>query len=118
MSKDDTIPTIRPFAAILQEHRKGRLHSELGEKLNELVEAVQTLGKGGSLTLKLQIKPSGKGSDMVIVSDDIKVDLPKLESEPGWFFIDSDKNLVRHNPSQPDLPLREVGKAGASGEEG
>lgn len=110
--------TIRPFADFLQDVRKGRLTAELGEKLNELVEAVGAIGKGGSVTLKLSLKPATKGSDMVVVQDDVKLDLPKPDAEAGFFFRDADNNLTRHNPAQPNLPLREVGKAGAAGEEG
>lgn len=110
--------TIRPFPDVLQEHRKGRLVAELGEQLNALVEAVTTIGKGGTLTLKLNVKPATKASDMVLVTDEIKVDLPKPDAEASLFYVDGDANLTRHNPTQPDLPLREVGKAGVAGEEG
>jgi hypothetical protein len=59
--------TVRPFADLRREHRKGDLHAELGERLNELVEAVQTTGKGGALALVINVKPAAKNSAEMVV---------------------------------------------------
>jgi hypothetical protein len=98
----------RPFAEWLHEQRQGLLAVELGEALNELVEAVQLHGKAGALTLVIAIKPAGKGGHTVVVSDDVKVKLPAGERGDSIFFVDGEMNLSRHDPHQQTLPLREV----------
>jgi hypothetical protein len=111
MSEAEEPRHVRPFAEWLQEHRKGNLHIELGEALNELAEAVTLHGKGGELHLVLKLKPAGRADDMVIVADDVRLKLPRPEREEAVFFVDQDSNLSRRNPNQADLPfLREVGE--------
>lgn len=99
---------VRPFADFLVEQRSGRTHTELGEALNELVEAVADTGKSGTLTLTLKVKPAGKAEGMVTIVDDVIVKPPKGERGEAIYFIDANHNLTRHNPAQQTLPLREV----------
>lgn len=100
---------IRPFAEWMHEQREGALAVELAEAMNDLVESVNILAKGGTLTLKISIKPSSRGnSSIVLVTDEITVKKPEPEPEPFVFFVDGNANLSRANPAQPSLPLREV----------
>ncbi len=99
----------KPFAAFLQEQRRGGLHGELTDRLAEVVQAVQEHGKPGSLTLKLSIKPNGDGTTMT-VSDDISCKTPEPERGAAIFFADDDGNLLRHDPRQLEIPVREVPK--------
>lgn len=71
----------KAFAVFLQDLRDGRAHAELSGQLAELLAKVKETGKGGTLTLKLKIKPAGRGSDVdkVVIADAITVDLPKPE---------------------------------------
>lgn len=105
---------VRPFAEWLLEQRRGVLAVELGEKMNELVDAVNTYHKGGSLTLTVKIKPAHRGEGMVLVIDDVTMKLPEAEREEILYFIDKDANLSRANPAQPELPLREVPRPDAT----
>lgn len=104
---------VRPFAEWLQEQRSGQAHIECSDALNELVEAVQATGKQGTVTLTVKVKPAGKGDHgTVLVADTVTVKLPQAERGEAIFFADDDHNLVRHNPAQQQLPLREVPKPG------
>lgn len=114
----------RPFAAFLQDQRKGVLHNDLGEALAELVAAVVETGKKGTLTLKLDVALN-KDGDTLLIADTVSVKEPKHDTKPSIFFADDGGNLTRHNPRQPELPLRKVegGKdndnaAAAAGEAG
>lgn len=99
---------IRPFADWMAEQRNGALHNDLSQSLNDLVDAVNCVGKGGTLTLTVRVNPASKhGEGSVLVSDDVKVKLPQERGE-ALYFVDSDANLTRQNPAQPSLPLREV----------
>ena len=106
---------IRPFNEWLRDQRTGALNVELGEGLNKLVEAVETTGKAGTLTLKLTVKPAGKDTAGAMVVSDL-VTLKSPESHPEFFyFVDEDGNLTRSNPRQlPMTGLLEVPERSAS----
>lgn len=99
---------VRPFADWMVEQRKGALANDMAEGLNELVDAVNSHHKAGTLTLKISVKPAHSGDGMVVVTDDVTVKLPESERVPVIYFVDGDANLSRANPAQPELALREV----------
>ena len=106
---DQTDTTVRPFAAVVQEHRDGALHAELSEALQEVVAEVVTHGKAGSLTLTLNVKPADKGlGSALIIAADIKAKPPQGERPAAIFFPDESGNLFRRDPRQTELPLREA----------
>lgn len=96
---------VRPFAAWLQDHRGGRLHAELTAVLADVTDAVKAHNKAGSVTVKIDLKPQG---NMVVVSDRVTAKLPEGDPDIALYFVDDDGNLVRDDPNQPKLPLREV----------
>ena len=98
----------RPFNDLLREHRNGQTHDELSDALNDLVAAVNEEGKAGTLTFTVSIKPMGK-SDGLEVSADIKVKPPKKTAGVSIFFSTPENNLVRVDPRQATMELREVG---------
>lgn len=108
--------TVRPFADVLVEQRKGLLHAELSDYLNDLVARVRELGKPGSLTVVLKVSPAGE--DVVSVKDEIRVSLPNPDRTASIFYVDSENNLSRRHPNQTELPLHAVRDAAAAGEAG
>jgi hypothetical protein len=108
MPTDTDTQQVRPFAAFLQELNNGESHGELSSALVALVEAVQSAGKSGTLTFTLKVKPAGRGGATVMITDEIKVKSPEPARAETVWFIDDNGNCVRHNPAQPQLPLREV----------
>lgn len=95
------------FLSVLQHHRAGEAMADLGDAMRTVTEAVQLAGKPGSITFKITITPAGaKGA--IIVADDIKTTLPKLDKVTSIFFADDSGNLVRNDPNQRELPLRSV----------
>lgn len=95
------------FLAMMQNHRRGETLSDLGEALREVTEAVKLTGKAGSFSLKVKIRPASKGGAM-IVEDSVTTSLPKTEAEGSIFFADDEGNLLREDPNQKTLPLREI----------
>lgn len=97
----------RPITDTLREIRQGNCLDELSEKMNELVAAVTTLGKKGSLKLTLTLSP-GKGGALFL-SDDIKLSAPEPDTGATIFFPTPENNLTRHDSRQGELPgLRSV----------
>ena len=98
----------RPIYDFLREHRGGKTADELADALQELVAAVVAEGKGGTLTLKISVKPSGKTGGLE-VSDDIKLSPPREVKSASIFFASPENNLVRQDPRQSVMELREIG---------
>lgn len=100
----------KAFAVFLQDLRDGRAHAELSAQLTELLAKVKETGKGGALTLKIKIKPGGRGADVdkVTIVDAITVDLPKPERGEDFFWLTEDNALSRNHPRQQSLELREA----------
>lgn len=91
---------------VLRDHRAGRTHEDLTEGLQALVAAVAETQKGGSITLRLDVKPHGDGATMVTAT--VSAKLPKAQGGGSIFFITPENNLERQDPRQQDLPLRAV----------
>jgi hypothetical protein len=102
---DDTDP--RPFDEFFREHRRGQSMYEASEVLRELVAAVEETGKGGSMTIKLSIKPDKKYGTTVEVRDEITAKLPQPEKGASLFYMDGSHNLVRNDPNQMTIPNQE-----------
>lgn len=102
----------RQFADVLGQIRGGMLHEELTLQTAHLVSTVIEHGKPARLTLTIDIRPNGEGA--VLVSDK----LTAKEAEPARgstvFFATPEGSLVRHDPRQPQLPLREVAEPEAN----
>jgi len=92
----------------LREHRNGVTHDDLSDALQALVAAVTEEGKGGTLTFSVAVKPMGK-SDGLEVSADVKIKPPKPTPGVSIFFASPENNLVRQDPRQQAMELREIG---------
>lgn len=103
---DDDGQRTRPFADLLRELDKGRVHSELSEKLQELIEAVMDVRKPGTIQLTVKVV-AAKGDAMAEVSSTVAVKIPRV-ARTSIFFVTDDANLSRTNPDQPYLPLSGV----------
>lgn len=115
MSKEDTTTTtvtvdvVRPFADWLREQSGGTTHDELGEGLHDLVARVRDTGKKGSVSLTITVEPLKGESDVLIVSDEIKLRLPEHDRKASLFYPDEFGNLSRTDPNQLTFEsLREV----------
>lgn len=96
----------------LREHRNGVTHDDLSDALQDVVAGVLEEGKAGKLTLTISIKPLGK-SDGLEVSADVKSAPPKPTPGVSIFFASPENNLVRQDPRQQTMELREVTPASA-----
>jgi hypothetical protein len=97
----------RAFGDLLREHRNGSTHDELSDAMRDLVAAVVEENKVGKLTLTISIKPMGRGDGLEVAAD-IKVAAPKSRPGVSIFFASPENSLVRQDPRQTALELREV----------
>lgn len=104
---------IRPFADFIAETNRGNTHAALTAGMHDLVEAVRTHGRAGTLTLTVKIAPLAKGDDsQFTVAEEVKVSAPKPDPRPSIYFTDRSGNLTTSDPSAvtfddfSDLPDR------------
>lgn len=99
----------KPFSETLREIRRGELLAELKDKLVDVVQAVTVTGKAGSLTLTINVKPASKGdTHQLFVDAKVKTKEPEPEKSSTLFFAGADGELLRKDPRQHELDLREV----------
>lgn len=97
--KDDPL-----FLDMTRQARKGALAHELGEALRELVKMVEDRNSAGTLTVVFKVRPLGSGQ--VVIDDDYKVKEPKaLTGGQAVWYVDTEHNLRRDDPQQPNLPF-------------
>jgi hypothetical protein len=103
---------------LLGDLEDGRLHTDLTTELKDVVAELEALSlrKGGasvkgSITLKLSITAT---QGVIEVVPDLASKTPKMSRQRSIFWSGKDGALVKSDPNQPDLPLRDVnGAAGA-----
>lgn len=98
----------RPFADVLRDIDKGRVHGELSTRLQELIAAVQDVKKDGTIQLTIKVG-AAKADGMVEVSATVATKVPR-RTKTSIFFVDDEHNLHRDNPRQTVIPgLASVG---------
>lgn len=91
------------FLDVLGELNDGRTIDELEVALREVVADVKTTGKPGAIILTIQIEPTKKRDDVLILGDRIQVKKPEFDRKAAIFFTDDDGALVRHDPRQRQM---------------
>jgi hypothetical protein len=94
----------KAFHQTMLEIRKGGLNEEATEELTKLIDAVESTGKAGKLTLTIAIKPLSKTSGALEVKASVTTTVPKDEDDSEVFFSTPDRNLSRHDERQRELP--------------
>lgn len=77
-----------------------------GGKLSDLITAVVANNKAGSLTLKIDIKPSTAGA--LAVKAEVKITKPKGLPPESLLWATPDGNLMADDPRQTKLELKPV----------
>ncbi|MDJ0922094.1 MAG: hypothetical protein QNI84_13285 [Henriciella sp.] len=86
---------------LIEGYRDGLLLMRLNSAYSELVEACEDQELGGSLTMKVDLKPKGDGVYAVHASVTSKTPQPQLK--PAMFFSDGAGNLARRDARQTDI---------------
>lgn len=95
----------------LREHRNGVTIDDLGDALQTLNEAVATEEKGGSLTITISVSPMSKTSGAYEVKVAHSLSLPKKPAGSSIFYLSPENTLVRDDPRQTKMELRDIGPA-------
>jgi hypothetical protein len=103
-SKDETPTKPGSFAAFLASTRP-KTDVELHEELTKLVAAIEETGKGGTITLVLELKPIDDAVSALKVNDKITVKRPEKNRQGSITYVDVNHTLSRRDPSS--MPLFE-----------
>jgi hypothetical protein len=96
------------FMDLVREHRRGLTHDDLTEQLREVIAGVAVERRTGSLSVNFTFSPRAKGEG-VDVTVAINAKPPKPEAASSVFFITPNNELVREDPRQENLGLRDIG---------
>ena len=96
-------PTYKQVKRFISELKNGATEEELPFSINALVAEVKAVGKGGSVILKLDIKPHETMAGVVFVTDTITINSPKRPRSSSLFFVNDENNLVRNDPKQMNI---------------
>lgn len=94
------------FADVLGHLEGGVAFEEINDSLNEVVHGVITHRKTGEITLTLKIMPNGERAVSVVAA--LKATPPKPPRGTTTFFADQAGNLLRRDPRQMEMPLRDA----------
>lgn len=98
---------IRPITDVLGDLRSGSL-DELTARMPELVQSVLATGKKGTVTIKLDVKPSKTDDYAVELTESVKINEPQPDAAPTLMFAGSNGALTKVDPRSRQLPGMEV----------
>lgn len=91
------------FAATLASIRPGS-DVDLADELRAVIAAVADTNKAGSVTFKIEVKPSpDSGGSMVIINDKITSTIPAHPRKGTLAFITEDGDLSQRDPASTPL---------------
>lgn len=101
-------PPFTPFSDWLTQHAQGDVDVEMTLALAEVVKAVASHGKKGSVTLKVNIDTAGSGGRTVETSCVVEAKAPTADPERSIFWVGDKGSLHRDDPYQQRIPLKRV----------
>lgn len=95
---------VTPFAAFLTRHNFGSEHDDATRLFRELVDAVNSHQRTGTLTIKVKVSPMDEDTTLVTTVD-VSSTPPKASARSQVSFL-KDGNLQSDDPRGTQLPLR------------
>lgn len=101
---------IRPIVDTLRRIGKGVFLDRISAELAHVVREVETHAKPAELHIRIRVSPAARGGALVVEGFSA-LKLAKPPGEDALMWSTPDGNLVDRDPSQGELPLREVNTA-------
>lgn len=102
--------SVRPITDTLRHIGGGVFIDTASDKLAELVAAVDSTGKAGSIDMKIKLKKATRGGAMHITGT-VKLNKPAEEPMEAMLFATPEGNLTADDPRQQKLDLKSVAGA-------
>ena len=97
---------------MLSKHRRGFALDKASTKLRQALLASRDTGAKSTVTMVVTLTPGT--DDQMAIGIQVSAKLPDEKLPSGMFWVDDDGNLRTSDPSQKELPLREVISVGGS----
>lgn len=81
---------------------------ELAARIRQVAEACKAVGKSGSITVKIEVKPEGVGEKRLLLPVTFASSLPKSRTRDTVMYLTDGGEMQRNNPDQPPLSGFEV----------
>lgn len=103
------------FLGTLVVLNRGKTVIDASRELQQVIDAIIATNKKGSITIKLEISPSGwkEGTgraNQVDIDPDITSKVPRHDQGKSIFFVTEDNKLTRDDPEQEALFREEAGE--------
>lgn len=103
MPDEQSPDQVREFTDWIREHARGSLNDEMTAAMADVVLAVSTLEKPGTVTLKIKVEPIGTGDRTVVTSGQVSSSPPQPAPPASVFYPDAHGGLHRDDPQRPSL---------------
>ncbi|MPS27586.1 MAG: hypothetical protein E2576_11135 [Alcaligenaceae bacterium] len=98
---------VRPITDVLRHLRGGQLIDEASELLAKVVQAVDSTGKAGSITIKIKVKKISRSGALELI-DTVDGAIPEAEALTTLMFPTPEGNLLTSDPRQQTLDLKSI----------
>lgn len=95
---------MREVLKLLDELAAGTVADELESALGDVIHAVRTLERKGTIALKLEFEPDDRSPDGIVIRADVNAKPPKPAARPSIFYRTHDGRLSRFDPRQKQIP--------------
>lgn len=109
----------KPFLAALQDALRPEVLADASEQMAALVQAVKDQRKKGSLTLRIDLAPDSRVSDIVMVTARVATSPPKPDPIPKLMWTADGGHLALSDPKQHEIPgIRAVDNSDITDDDG
>lgn len=99
----DLMPPPPPLAELMTRLGKGRLLTDGGEALKELVDAVRNTRTKGALTIKVTASMAPNSETLIEFGYSIDAKVPKRKGIATYLYANDDGSLSTQDPNQREL---------------
>ncbi len=92
------------FSEFIKDYQGGKLDEILGAALKDVTIEVERLGRKGTLSVSLEMKPDGQ--DKMALNMSYSAKPPINNTVSSIMYVDKTKALVNEDPYQPKLELK------------
>lgn len=99
---------VRPFTEWLADQASGAADVQATQALQQVVQAVGDLGRKGKVVIEVLVEPANQSASMMKTAVTVTAKPPAPFADESVFYADPNGSLVRDDPFQARLPLREI----------
>ena len=100
-----TVEDVSSFIEMVKNLNTGATRDELDDAVKDSLMAINDFGGQAVITLKVTLKKDKGFKDVVKLTDNVTVNLPKEDRAPSMMFSTTDSRLVMQRQDQEEMKL-------------